>query len=38
MYSVLSILFIVLVYRIISNGPEIPAGGQAPQESALAKA
>jgi len=38
MYSVLSILFIVLVYRIISEGPEIPAGGQAPKESALAKA
>ena len=38
MYSVLSILFIVLVYRIISNGPAISAGGQAPQESALAKA
>ena len=38
MYTVLSILFIVLVYRIIYNGPEIPAGGQAPQESALARA
>ena len=38
MYTVLSILFIVLVYRIIYNGPEIPAGAQAPQESALAKA
>jgi len=38
MYTVLSILFIVLVYRIISNGPEIPAGAQAPQESALATA
>lgn len=38
MYSVLSILFIVLVYRIIYNGPEIPAGAQAPQQSALAKA
>jgi len=38
MYTVLSILFIVLVYRIIYNGPEIPAGAQAPQESALARA
>jgi cytochrome d ubiquinol oxidase subunit I len=38
MYTVLSILFIVLVYRIISNGPEIPVGAQAPQESALTTA
>src|SRR5690242_16789637 len=38
MYTVLSILFIVLVYRIISSGPEVPAGAQAPQESALATA
>src|SRR5581483_6576037 len=38
MYTVLSILFIVLVYRIIYNGPEVPAGAQAPQESALARA
>jgi cytochrome bd ubiquinol oxidase subunit I len=38
MYTVLSMLFIVLVYRIISNGPEVPAGAQAPQESALARA
>jgi cytochrome bd ubiquinol oxidase subunit I len=35
MYTVLSILFIVLVYRIIYNGPEVPAGSQAPQDSAL---
>jgi cytochrome bd ubiquinol oxidase subunit I len=38
MYTVLSILFIVLVYRIISNGPEVPAGAQAPPQSALARA
>jgi hypothetical protein len=38
MYTVLSILFIVLVYRIIWNGPEIPVGAQAPQESALTTA
>jgi len=35
MYTVLSILFIVLVYRIIYNGPEVPAGSQGPQDSAL---
>ena len=38
MYTVLSILFIVLVYRIIYNGPEVPAGAQAPQQSALTRA
>jgi cytochrome d ubiquinol oxidase subunit I len=37
MYSVLSILFIVLVYRIIHKGPELPAGAQAPRDSALAR-
>jgi cytochrome bd ubiquinol oxidase subunit I len=36
MYTVLSILFIVLVYRIIYRGPELPAGSQAPKNSALA--
>ncbi len=38
MYTVLSILFIVLVYRIIYNGPEVMAGGQTPQHSSLAEA
>ena len=38
MYTVLSILFIVLVYRIIYKGPEPPVGGQAPKNSALATA
>ena len=37
MYTVLSILFIVLVYRIIHNGPEALAGGQTPQHSSLAE-
>jgi cytochrome bd ubiquinol oxidase subunit I len=35
MYTVLSILFIVLVYRVIHKGPELPAGSQAPNHSAL---
>jgi cytochrome bd ubiquinol oxidase subunit I len=38
MYTVLSILFIVLIYRIIHRGPELPAGSQAPKNSALASA
>ena len=38
MYTVLAILFIVLVYRIIHKGPELPAGGQAPKNSSLATA
>ena len=38
MYTVLSILFIVLVYRIIDKGPELPVGTQAPKNSALATA
>jgi hypothetical protein len=38
MYTVLSILFIVLVYRIIYKGPELPVGSQAPKNSALATA
>lgn len=36
MYTVLSVLFIVLIYRVIHKGPELPPGAQAPQ-SALAK-
>jgi cytochrome bd ubiquinol oxidase subunit I len=35
MYTVLSILFILLVYRIIYKGPELPAGSQASSHSAL---
>ena len=38
MYSVLSILFVVLVYRIIANGPRIPVGKQASETSALVSA
>ena len=35
MYTLLSILFIVLVYRIISNGPLVAAGKRAPEHAAL---
>jgi cytochrome bd ubiquinol oxidase subunit I len=35
MYTLLSILFIILVYRIIHKGPAVPAGKQAPPNSAL---
>jgi cytochrome d ubiquinol oxidase subunit I len=35
MYTLLSILFIVLVYRIIHKGPAVPSGKQAPPNSAL---
>src|SRR6185437_5086433 len=38
MYTVLSVLFIVLVYRIIANGPQIPIGKQASETSALVSA
>jgi cytochrome bd ubiquinol oxidase subunit I len=38
MYTVLSVLFIVLVYRIIHRGPEVPVGAHAPDDSALVKA
>jgi cytochrome bd ubiquinol oxidase subunit I len=38
MYTVLSILFVVLVYRIIDNGPEIPPGKQASETTALLSA
>jgi cytochrome d ubiquinol oxidase subunit I len=34
-YTVLSILFILLVYRIIQAGPGISAGKQVPQDAAL---
>jgi cytochrome d ubiquinol oxidase subunit I len=34
MYTVLSILFILLVYRIIQAGPAISAGKQVPQDAA----
>jgi cytochrome d ubiquinol oxidase subunit I len=34
MYTVLSILFILLVYRIIQTGPAISAGKQVPQDAA----
>lgn len=35
MYAVLSILFILLVYRIIQAGPAVSAGKQVPQNAAL---
>ena len=35
MYTVLSILFILLVYRIIQAGPAVSAGKQIPQNAAL---
>ena len=35
MYAVLSILFILLVYRIIQAGPAVSAGKQVPQHAAL---
>ena len=38
MYTVLSVLFIVLMYRIIHRGPELPVGSQAPKNSALTTA
>jgi len=38
MYTVLSVLFVVLVYRIIANGPQIPIGKQASETSALVSA
>jgi hypothetical protein len=37
-YTVLSILFILLVYRIIQAGPAIRAGKQVPRDSALVQA
>ena len=38
MYSVLSILFIVLIYRIVSRGPEVQATKEAPGKIALVSA
>jgi cytochrome d ubiquinol oxidase subunit I len=35
MYALLSVLFIVLVYRIIHTGPAVAAGQQAPRDGAL---
>jgi cytochrome d ubiquinol oxidase subunit I len=35
MYALLSVLFIVLVYRIIHTGPAVAAGQQAPHDAAL---
>jgi cytochrome bd ubiquinol oxidase subunit I len=35
LYSVLSILFVVLIYRIIERGPAVAAGKQAPEHASL---
>jgi len=38
MYTVLSILFLVLVYRVIEKGPEVPGPGTAPRGVSLTAA